>query len=506
MGAEARSIDASIAWHTSILRPENLAAELAVARDVAGHRLTALRRAIRNVSQNPPPLKRWQTYRDRRVYTSSIDHLESALGLAVKRFDDVAVGIGTFSLARSKGRLESSTVLAELAETPGPFDAYFEAELIPELARTKPTHIGVSLTFQPQAPAAFRLAALLAARLPHVVRVLGGPLVECWSAVGVSFDRSPFDLFDQVLAGSDDDMAQLIGGNCGGNWVASAGARGALAVALEEAPWADYMAPLPIVPVALGRGCYWRRCTFCPDYLHPRHRPCGSEALSVWLHTVASHFPRGAMLHLTDSALPPAYLEQIAVVIAQDRLPLQWHGFVRVERDLARPDFARLLAAGGCAMLQLGVESGAPALLEMMGKGAGPDLAKRVLRATAAAGIRNQVHLLFGLPGETDPERELTLGLIEEISEAVHAIHPALLNLPRRSPMHTQPDRFGITELVAFHADTDLSLYDDFWCGDSHPRTEARRWLDHRFAKSPAVRAIRAHLRTPFQANHLCFL
>ena len=55
------------------------------------------------------------------------------------------------------------------------------------------------------------------------------------------------------------------------------------------------------------------------------------------------------------------------------------------------------------------VESGSPEVLKRLGKGAGAARARRVLRATAAAGIRNQVYLLFGVPGETDAEREQTL-------------------------------------------------------------------------------------------------
>ncbi len=41
-------------------------------------------------------------------------------------------------------------------------------------------------------------------------------------------------------------------------------------------------------------------------------------------------------------------------------------------------------------------------------------LAMRVLQATGAAGIRNQVYLLFGLPSETAADREATLALVVE--------------------------------------------------------------------------------------------
>ena len=157
-------------------------------------------------------------------------------------------------------------------------------------------------------------------------------------------------------------------------------------------------------------------------------------------------------------------------------------------------------------MLQFGVESGSPEVLERLGKGCDAELTRRVLRATAAAGIRNQVYLLFGVPSETEGEREATLALVEEEAGSIHAVNPALLNLPKGSAMHRRPERFGITEVAPFGRETDLSLYDDFRCGASHPRTEARRWLARRFFKSAAVRGIAGRLRASFKANHLCFL
>jgi len=281
---------------------------------------------------------------------------------------------------------------------------------------------------------------------------------------------------------------------------------GVLAPAFDDCPWDDYLSPKPVVPAAIGRGCYWRRCTFCPDHLHGPHRPCERDALGPWLDSVAQRFPGGAMMHLTDSALPPEHLEEVARRISEGKLPLQWHGFVRVERAFAEPELAAMLARGGCAMLQFGVETASLRLHERLGKGAGPARARQVLRATAAAGIRNHVYLLFGLPGETDEDREQTLAFVEQEADSIAAINSSILNLPKGSPMHREPDRFGITSIEPFHGDTDLSLYDDFRCGDSHPRIEARRWIERRFLRSPRVKSILGRLRTPFKANHLCFL
>ncbi|MBI5489120.1 MAG: radical SAM protein [Deltaproteobacteria bacterium] len=525
LGADATWIDASAEWHRFALQPDRLAAALAAPNGTATVRGGAFGRAIDAARRDPPALRLPGTYSDRPVYTSAVNDLENALRLAALPWPGWRLGVAMAALDRPTRRLESTAVLEWAASTPGPFDAYLLEDLLPRLARDHFDVAAVSLTFQQQGPAAFRLAHLLREGLPNVRRVLGGPLVSCWLAAGFDIRRAPFDRFHQVVAGSDEDLGNLVRGSGSSSPLCDSAslretfppkapttaeppspAREPLVVPLDDAPWDAYLSPKPIVPAALGRGCSWRRCAFCPDHLHPAHQPCSPPELARWLRRVAARFPQGAMLHLTDSSLPPDLLAHVADVIRDERLPLAWHGFVRVDAAFADPAFARRLAEGGCAMLQLGVESGSPRILERLGKGAAPDLARNVLRATAAAGIRNQIYLLFGVPGETDEDREATLDLVAGEAERIHACNAALLNLPKGSPMHRRPERFGITELLPFGEGTDLSLYDDFRCGVSLPRREARRWLARRFFKSPAVRAIDGRLRSSFKANHLCFL
>jgi hypothetical protein len=518
MGADARWIDASIGWHRFVLQPGRLAKNLeACAGTISKAAQRTFRRAIAAAGTEPPALRRASTYADRDVYTSAVNDLENALALAALPWPGYRLGVAMVALEEPIRRLESSATLEWTASRAGPFDPYFEEELIPELEKGGYGTVAVSLTFQQQAPAALRLAQLLAQRMPGARRVLGGPLVACWLAAGFDLGRSPFTLYDEVVAGTDEELQRLAAeGGVDRAFVRSGcpttttstttSTRGPLTVPLQDARWEGYLTPRPTVPMALGRGCAWRRCTFCPDHLHPRHEGGGAEEIAAALREVAAKFPEGAMLHLTDSAVPVEGLALVAKVIREERLPLTWHGFVRVEEELADGGFVRELAEGGCAMLQLGVESGAERILELLGKGAGPERSRRVLRATAAAGIRNQVYLLFGVPTETDAEREATRELVAAEAESIHAVNPALLNLPKGSPMHRHPERFGITELVPFGRETDLSLYDDFRCGPSLPRREARRWLASRFFKDAAVKGIAGRLRAPFKANHLCFL
>jgi hypothetical protein len=499
LGASARWVDASMGWHAHALAPARLhrAIDGAEARLDDGAR-RALRNAADRMGEAPPALRRAATYASRSVYTSAVADLENALAAAALGTPGARLGVAM--IAFDGERLESSATLARIAGRRGPFDDYFEEVLLPDLAADAPDVVALSMTFQQQAPAAFRLARLLRERLPGARRVLGGPLVACWAEAGIPIDGPLFADLDAVVHGTDADLAAIAGA------AGCAPPAEVLSVPLDDAPWGAYLAPRPVVPAALGRGCHFGRCTFCPDHLHRGHAPAAMSSLEGWLHAVAARFPAGAMLHLTDSALPPPHLGRIAEVVARDGLPLEWHGFVRADAAFAEPGFAERLAKGGCAMLQFGIESGSADVVRRLGKGVKPEQARRVLRATAAAGIRNHVYLLFGTPMETERDREATLGFVREERASIHAINASLLNLPLDSVMHRHAAKFGITSLAPFDDDTDLSLAVDFRCGEVHPRLEARRFLTQRFLKDEAVKAINGRLRASFKANHLCFL
>ena len=502
-GVDAVSVDASIGWYRHALAPARLAQALEQAEHggYASGSLMTFRQTVRQLAEPVPVLRRAATYRDRRVYSSATNQLVNALRLASIPHPGFHLRVADVEVDGRRPHL--STDLEALAEGPTPFDDYFTEELIPWLEREGITHAALSFTFLHQAYAGFRLAALLRERLPGVQRLAGGPLMACWHAVGAALAGPGFRLFDRICPTASEPEMEALAAELGGR---EGGPLGVLAPDLDTTPWDAYLVPVPTLPVALGRGCYWRRCTFCPDYLHPAYRSGHRDALAAWLEAAAARFPAGAMLHLTDSAVSPKLLERVAEIVRERCLPLRWHGFVRLEARYADPAFMERLAAGGCAMLQWGLETASPRLLEMMDKGITVEQARQVLRSSAAAGIRNHAYLLFGLPTETDEDRERTLAFVQEEAPAFHDLNASILNLPKRSPMHEQPGRYGITALSPFGAETDLSLYSDFRCGASHPRLEARHWIAARLLKDPLVKRILGDLNAPFKANHSCFL
>ena len=326
-GVDAFAVDASIGWYRHALDPRRLAAALAEARGTASGSLQAFRSTVRHAATGSPALRRAETYLDRRTYSSATNHLVNALRLTATAHVGFQLRVADVEVAGH--RPHRSEDLEAVAQRPGPFDAYFLEELLPRLERERVTHAALSFTFLHQAYAGFRLACLLREHLPGVQRLAGGPLMACWSAVGAPM---AFPLFHRIFPTATEAEMEALALELGGS---TRSERNLLAPDLFETPWANYLVPVPTVPVALGRGCYWRRCTFCPDYLHPAYRPGGRDALTHWLERVAARFPEGAMLHLTDSALSPVLLERVAEVIRAGRLPLRWHGFARMEARFA---------------------------------------------------------------------------------------------------------------------------------------------------------------------------
>ena len=200
-----------------------------------------------------------------------------------------------------------------------------------------------------------------------------------------------------------------------------------------------------------SRGCYWRRCAFCPERAEGRtYQPRAPEQVVADLKGLGARY-RPGLIHLVDNALSPALLGSLAA-----RPPgFPWYGFARVTARLADPDFCRDLKRSGCVMIKLGLESGDAGVLERMGKGIGPDQAAAVLRALNRAGIATYVYLLFGTPWEDEAAAARTLEFTAAHAGAIDFINLAVFNLPAHSP-----EAAGLTTRSFYPGD--LNLYSDF--------------------------------------------
>lgn len=262
-------------------------------------------------------------------------------------------------------------------------------------------------------------------------------------------------------------------------------------------PASAYLSPEPVLPVTASRGCYWQRCLFCPEAVAPTHpyRSSVPAAVADLLLGLADQW-QVRHFHFTDNALPVPVLRSLAAR-REDLAGLSWYGFVRFEPALAEPSLADQLAAAGCRMLQLGLESGSQAVLDHLGKGTSVTTAAAVLGALRQAGIATYVYVMFGVPGETEEDRLATLRFLQEHADAIGYLNLAIMNLPHESELAVGRDAPPETE-----GGRGLYLTG---AAEQQRRSDARRFIQQELLASPAIRTIVNRTPPLFTSDHAFF-
>lgn len=366
-----------------------------------------------------------------------------------------------------------------------PYHAYYQEHLLPRILKLNPALVGISINYLSQALCAFALIGLLKEKCPGIRILIGGGLVTSWMQRPEGADRFA-GLVDLMVAGPGE--AALL-------------AQMGLATPPEESmpDYSDlvqgrYLSPGFILPFSASDGCWWRRCAFCPERAERRpYRPLPHGVATRQLRRLTAR-TGPALIHLLDNAVSPALLKALAT--APPGAP--WYGFARFAAPLDDPDFCRRLAASGCVMLQLGLESGSREVLERLEKGICLATASRVLHNLRQAGIAAYVYLLFGTPAENEAAARQTLSFVVDHQAAIGFLNVALFNLPLGSPDARE------LRLHDFY-EGDLALYRDFEHPRGWGRSVVRSFLDKAFRRHPAVKAILRRDPPVFTSNHAAF-
>jgi radical SAM superfamily enzyme YgiQ (UPF0313 family) len=394
------------------------------------------------------------------------------------------------SLANYSDRALSPLTSRDLfiaAERPGknPFYEYFMGRIQGLLEEKEHGAAGFSLNYLNHALCTFSMMGILRQQSPHVKIILGGGLVTSW--MRRPGWKNPFvGLVDEMVPGPGEEALISI---LGKEYV-----KGADSPDYDCFHRNKYFAPGFILPYSASSGCYWHRCSFCPEKAEANpYRPIApAQALDEVKGLAKRSNP--VLLHFLDNAMSPALLDEIA----RHGLDSPWYGFVRITKHLADPDFCLALKRSGCVMLKLGLESGDQDVLDHLEKGIDLDEASRALRSLKRAGIGTYVYLLFGTPAETMERARRTLDFTVKHGECIDFLNLAVFNMPVSGPdsekLETRPFYEG-----------DLSLYTSFVHPSGWDRPSVRTFLDKEFKRHPAIASILRRDPPLFTSNHAAF-
>lgn len=347
--------------------------------------------------------------------------------------------------------------------------------------------IGFSLNYLSQALCTFSMIGFIKKEFPGIEIVLGGGLVTSW--MKRPGWKNPFaGLVDHLVSGPGEQPLLSLAG---------------IEDEKQDHYMPDYGSLLPqkylspgfILPYSGSSGCYWNKCSFCPETAERnRYIPVPASQATDDLHCLVEK-TSPILVHLLDNSISPALLHSLA-----DRpIDAPWYGFARLTSDLTDLDFCNALKRSGCVMLKLGLESGDQEVLDRMQKGIELVTASRVLINLQKSGIAAYVYLLFGTPSETVKEARKTLDFTVRHREAITFLNLAVFNMPVCS------NEAGEYETEQFY-DGDLSLYTGFRHPKGWDRKHVRQFLDDEFKRHKAVASILKNEPPVFTSNHAALL
>jgi hypothetical protein len=440
------------------------------------------RRAWKNREVNLQALRAGDTYENAARYRKAV--LEIGRLLAVAGNEQARV-----SLADYQDRRFSPTASADLlrmADEPElcSYYPFFRSRLIELLEQHAPRHVGISINYLSQALSGFALIGLVRQLAPGVTVVAGGGLITSW--MRTSRWSEPFSgLIDQCVAGpGEGPLLEMLG---------SDGRYGAEETGpdFSELPLDNYLSSGFVLPYSCSSGCYWNRCSFCPERSEgSRFRMKSPTRVREEVGRLVARY-RPILLHLLDNAVPAAVLASFSA----EHPGVPWYGFARISEQLADMDFCRTLRASGCVMLKLGLESGSQQVLDRLDKGIDLEVAARVLANLRQVGIATYVYVLFGTPAEDESDAWQTLRFVVQHHRAITFLNLAIFNMPLDSPEAREVER------EPFSGD-DLALYTGFRHPRGWDRRRVRRFLDREFRRQPKIAAIIRRDPPQFTSNH----
>jgi anaerobic magnesium-protoporphyrin IX monomethyl ester cyclase len=192
------------------------------------------------------------------------------------------------------------------------------------------------------------------------------------------------------------------------------------------------------------RGCT-HRCAFC--YESRFWKTCrvrSPESIADEFAFQAEKYGiRG--FNKADSILAPTaeHLAKVCDLLIARKADVLWYSQARAE-DYLTPELLAKMRTAGCAALCYGVESGSQKVLDTMNKGLNVKVMERVVRDSAAAGIRPSLTLMVNAPGESiwDFLKTVLLVIRNRKFSRTMSISPA--GITPGSDWYRHPGKYGL--------------------------------------------------------------
>ncbi len=220
------------------------------------------------------------------------------------------------------------------------------------------------------------------------------------------------------------------------------------------------------VCLTFARGCSWSKCAFCTQFItFSGYRTMSDEKVAEHIAAVTRRH-RIRTISLNDENVTPERLRAFGAIVGRTAPGVKWMTLARLSPALADRALAGELAASGCVMLSLGLESADQKVLNLNRKGIAVQAMPAILRSLHRAGIWVHVFVIFGLPGETSASALRTIGFIHDHLDMIDSVSPTVFRLERHSAIWQDPPAFDVV----------CDPVPDDWCAVEMP-CDTKKWM-----------------------------
>lgn len=210
--------------------------------------------------------------------------------------------------------------------------------------------------------------------------------------------------------------------------------------------FSKYFSPETVIPVQLGKGCYWGKCTFCDFYTGQQKFDMKSVMRAVDEVEYLSKKYGTKLFNFVDEAVPPKFYNEFANEVKRRGLEIYYYSFARLEKAFTA-DVLKNLYESGARFFMWGYESQSERIMKLMNKGIDLSFRQKILKDARDAGLWNLCTFLLGYPTETPEELQSTIDVIYD-HELVNTCTPSNFALKKNSILKDNTTSVGITDFT----------------------------------------------------------
>lgn len=210
--------------------------------------------------------------------------------------------------------------------------------------------------------------------------------------------------------------------------------------------FSKYFSPETVIPVQIGKGCYWGKCTFCDFYTGQQKFDMKSVKRAVDEVEYLSKRYNSKLFNFVDEAVPPKFYNEFAKEVKRRGLEIYYYSFARLEKAFSF-EILKNLYESGARFFMWGYEAESERIMKLMNKGIDLSFRKNILKDSRDAGLWNLCTFLLGFPTETSEELQATIDMIYD-HDLVNTCTPSNFALKKNSILKDNTASVGITDFT----------------------------------------------------------